>query len=42
MEYSFSETNLRDVPVEVYHEYKDKLPENWRKRRALVHRVCQS
>ncbi|HHT96077.1 MAG TPA: GHMP kinase [Clostridiaceae bacterium] len=33
MEYSkFSETNLRDVPVEVYHEYKDKLPENWRKR----------
>ncbi|MBR6632978.1 MAG: GHMP kinase [Clostridia bacterium] len=28
----FEETNLRDVPVEVYEEYKDRLPENWRKR----------
>ncbi len=28
----FNETNLRDVPVEVYHQYKDKLPENWAKR----------
>lgn len=28
----FSETNLRDVPREVYEQYKDKLPENWRKR----------
>lgn len=33
MEYGkFEETNLRDVPVEVFHEYKDRLPENWRKR----------
>ena len=33
MEYGkFEETNLRDVPVEVYHQYKDRLPENWRKR----------
>ena len=33
MEYSkFEETNLRDVPYEVYLEHKDKLPENWRKR----------
>lgn len=33
MEYGkFSETNLRDVPVEVYNTYKDNLPENWRKR----------
>jgi galactokinase/galacturonokinase len=33
MEYSkFEETNLRDVPYEVYLEYKDKLPETWRKR----------
>lgn len=33
MEYGkFAETNLRDVPVEVYHRYKDRLPENWRKR----------
>lgn len=33
MEYGkFEETNLRDVPVEIYHEYKDRLPENWRKR----------
>ncbi len=33
MEYGkFSETNLREVPVEVYHQYKDRLPENWAKR----------
>lgn len=33
MEYGkFDETNLRDVPREVYEQYKDKLPENWRKR----------
>ncbi len=33
MEYGkFEETNLRDVPREVYDRYKDKLPENWRKR----------
>ncbi len=28
----FEETYLRDVPVEVYHQYKDRLPENWAKR----------
>ncbi len=28
----FEETNLRDVPVEVFNKYKDKLPENWAKR----------
>ena len=28
----FGEAVLRDVPVEVYHRYKDRLPENWRKR----------
>ena len=28
----FNETNLRDVPFEVFEQYKDKLPENWRKR----------
>lgn len=28
----FSETNLRDVPYEVYLRHKDKLPENWAKR----------
>lgn len=33
MEYGkFDETNLRDVPYEIYERYKDKLPENWRKR----------
>lgn len=33
MEYGkFEETNLRDVPYEVYLRYKDRLPENWRKR----------
>lgn len=33
MEYGkFEETNLREVPYEVYLQYKDRLPENWRKR----------
>lgn len=33
MEYGkFSEAVLRSVPVEVYHQYKDRLPENWAKR----------
>ena len=28
----FEETNLRDVPREVFEQYKEKLPETWRKR----------
>ena len=28
----FEETHLRDVPYDVFLQYKDKLPENWRKR----------
>jgi len=33
MEYGkFNETNLRDVPYEVYLQYQDRLPENFRKR----------
>lgn len=28
----YEETNLCEVPREVYEQYKDKLPENWRKR----------
>lgn len=33
MEYGkFPEANLRYVPVEIYHEYKDRLPETWRRR----------
>ncbi len=33
MEYGkFEETHLREVPVEVFHQYKDRLPENWAKR----------
>lgn len=28
----FEETNLREVPYEVYLAHKDKLPDNWRKR----------
>ncbi len=28
----FRETHLREVPYEVYLEYKDRLPENWAKR----------
>lgn len=33
MEYGkFSDTYLRDVPKEVFDKYKDRLPQNWRKR----------
>lgn len=33
MEYGkFEDTNLRDVPYEVYQQYKDRLPANWAKR----------
>ncbi len=33
MEYGkFEETHLREVPVEIYYQYKDKLPLNWAKR----------
>ena len=33
MEYGkFKETYLRDVPREVFDQYKDRLPDNWRKR----------
>ena len=33
MEYGkFNETFLRDVPYEVYLEYKERLPENWKRR----------
>lgn len=28
----FAETNIRDIPYEVYLQHKDKLPEPWRKR----------
>ena len=28
----FNETNLRDVPQDIYDQYKDKLPDNWHKR----------
>ncbi len=33
MEYGkFGETHLREVPYDVFLEFKDRLPENWRKR----------
>lgn len=33
MEYGkFEETNLRDVPYEVFLQYKERLPETWRRR----------
>lgn len=33
MEYGkFEDTNLRDVPYEVYLRYRDRLPDNWAKR----------
>lgn len=28
----FNDTYMRDVPREVYEQYKDRLPENWKKR----------
>ncbi len=28
----FSETYMRDVPVHVYNQYKDRLPDTWRRR----------
>lgn len=28
----FEETNLREIPREIYEEYKSRLPERWRKR----------
>ncbi len=28
----FGETNLRDVPFEIYEKHRDRLPENWAKR----------
>ena len=28
----FADTRLRDVPVETYHQYKERLPESWRRR----------
>lgn len=41
----FKDTVLRDVPYEVFEKYKDKLPENWRKRAQHfyeeTHRVLQ-
>lgn len=30
----FAETNLREVPFEIYEKYKHMLPESWRKRAA--------
>ena len=33
MEYGkFADARLRDVPIEVYHQFKNRLPDNWRKR----------
>lgn len=33
MEYGkFNETHLREVPVDIFHQYKNRLPKNWAKR----------
>lgn len=33
MEYGkFADSRLRDVPIEIFEKYRDKLPENWQKR----------
>ena len=42
MEYgSFAQTRLRDVPVEVYEKYRDRLPKNWRKRADHFYSECE-
>ena len=35
-----AETNLRDVPVEVYRKYGGRLPENWRRRAEHWYSEC--
>lgn len=41
MEYGkFSDTTMRDVPYETYLKYKDRLPENWRKRADHWYSEC--
>ena len=37
----YEETNLRDVPEEVYLKFKDRLPENWRKRAEHWYSECR-
>ncbi len=37
----FQEAVLRDVPVEVFHQYKDRLPDNWRKRAEHWYSECR-
>lgn len=41
MEYGkLSETNLRDVPFEIFSEYGGRMPENWRKRAEHWYSEC--
>ncbi len=37
----FEETNLRDVPFEVFEQYKDRLPVNFAKRATHFYSECQ-
>jgi len=42
MEYGkYEDTRLRDVPIGVFEQYKDKLPENWRKRAEHFYSECE-
>ncbi len=42
MEYGkYEDTRLRDVPREIFDQYKDKLPENWRKRAEHFYSECE-
>ena len=42
MEYGkYEDTRLRDVPKEIFDQYKDKLPENWRKRAEHFYSECE-
>jgi len=37
----FNEAHLRDVPWAVFNQYKDRLPDNWRKRAEHYYTECE-
>lgn len=37
----YSDTRLRDVPYNIFDEFKDKIPENWRRRATHFYTECE-
>lgn len=37
----YADTRLRDVPYNIYDEFKDKIPENWRRRAEHFYTECE-